>query len=378
MHNIIRDKMMRAKRNKDLELMKVLYENNRNNLQISLEYAKLLIEKNKKEEAREILIDLLNTQIDNCAMLELGRLEKQDGNIALARKYFNELLKFQDDKTCVMLELGKLEKEQGNFSIARKYFKSLLNSTNNARAILELGKLEKMDGNIESARKYFNKLLDNKNSVEYAMLELGILENEIGNIEETREYFIKTLNEASDKSYVLPLLILLEIQEHNYSAAFDYINFAIKQNITIESNLILYISRKLNVFFDIDYTKMKYNYSLNQLLEYDEYIAMEHILERHIEGDSLVNFNKNEDVYKLFNNIKECLNEKNKLRHLVFNDRYIVKKKNVGRDGQNAVLVVTLPESKDIITMYPVKNKKNINRYLKEINDGAEKVLIKK
>ena len=43
-----------------------------------------------------------------------------------------------------------------------------------------------------------------------------------------------------------------------------------------------------------------------------------------------------------------------KINKLVVNDVYIIPYENIGRKGEPYLKVVTLPNTKDIITMYPV------------------------
>lgn len=405
MYNKTYEKIQKAKENNDVSAMGKLYRKNQKDLLIKFEYAKLLRLSGNKIESRKLLLEMLNTDNWTYASLELGKFEKEDGNIELARKYFKSLLHTRDKKYAIF-EIGKIEKEQGNIELARQYFEQLVKEykdvyammelgilekeqgnikkarqyfemirkldNNNSFAIFELGKLEREIGNLKIARKYLESLLNEKNK-DYAKLELGMLEKEDGNIEKARKYFESLLN-TQNKDYAFKLLILLEFLEKNYILALKYINEALKQNIEINYDLIIFLGRELNVYFDVNYETMKYNYSMNQLLDYDEYCAIEHIVERHIKND----FNKKVDVYKLFNDAKNYLSDENKINKLNFNDLYLLRMDNIGAHNENYLFVVTLPHSKDIITMYPVKDKKSIIKYLDEDEKEHKNKLIKK
>jgi len=405
MYNKTYEKIQKAKENNDVSAMGRLYQKNRKDLLIKFEYAKLLRLNGNKIESKKLLLEMLNTDNWTYASLELGKMEKEDGNIEPAKKYFKSLLHTRDKKYAIfqlgkiakeegnielarqyfkqlikeyndiyaMMELGILEKEEGNTKLARQYFETIIKLDNNdSFAIFQLGILEKEDGNIKQARKHLKSLLNTQDS-DYAKIELGILEKEDGNIEKAREYFESLLN-TQNKDYAYKLLILLEFLEKNYILALKYINEALKQNIEINYDLIIFLGKELNVYFDVDYETMKYNYSMNQLLNYDENCAIEHIVKRHVKNG----FNKKVDVYKLFNDVKDYLSDENKLNKLNFNDLYLLRMDNIGAHNENYLLVVTLPHSKDIITMYPVMDKKSIIKYLDKDEKEREKTLFKK
>lgn len=302
---------------------------------------------------------------------------KTHEKMKIAKKYkdivaMEKLYKENPNDNIIKFEYARLLKFKGNKNKSKMLLLELLNTDNWNYATMELGKIEKEQGDIKKAREYFESLL-NTQSKAYAILELGILEKEQGNIEKAREYF-ETLLNTQDKSYAFIMLVLLEFLEKNYLSVFNYINEALKQNIDVNYNFIIYLSKELNVFFDVDYEKMNYNYSMNQLLDYDEYCAIEHIVDRHVKND----FNKKVDVYKLFNVVKDYLSEENKINKLNFNDLYLLRLDNIGANGENYLLVITLPHSKNIITMYPVEDKMSINKYINEYENNGKKKLIKK
>ena len=90
-----------------------------------------ILKKRNLEEARPILIEMLETSNRCYALLELGRLEFMARNMELARHYLVISLKegTKKDKYFAKITLGKIEACCGNIELARKYFNELLQIT---------------------------------------------------------------------------------------------------------------------------------------------------------------------------------------------------------------------------------------------------------
>jgi len=370
MDNITYNEFQKAKKDKDLIGMQKIYRLNKNDLIIIFEYAKLLILNGYKREGRELLQSLIGTKNEKYAMLELGRLEASVGNAEKARKCFETLVKTRND-AYAMLELGRLEASVGNVEKARKCFETLLNTPNKFYAMLELGRLEASVGNVEKARKCFETLLNTPNKF-YAKLEQGRLEASVGNVEKARKCF-ETLVKNRNDAFAMSELVLLEYKEKNYLQSFELINKALKEKFDISSYIIIAICMELNIFFSqIDFKKLNYPYSVKQLINYDYDMAIDHIIKRHasINGKSV--FNKQIDVNDLFDNVKDKLIDQNKINLLNFNDVYVIPYENIGQNGENYLMVITLPHTKNVLSMYPVFSKYGFE----DVDD--EKELIKK
>lgn len=299
----------------------------------------------------------------NNTVYEAFQLAKKQKDLSKMKRLCNN----NPNEPIIKFEYAKLLVLNGDFKRARKTFRELLNTSNRNYALFELGKMEKKLGNLEKSRVYFTNLLGTYNE-EYALLELGNFDYEAGNLEKSRETFEKLLGSRVE-NYALFELALLEMKEVNDAQMFKYLNKLWQdKSIDVNYDLLLYLSKKLNIFFDFDYSEIKYTYTLEQFLDYDEYCAIEHILERHSEE-----FSADVDIYKLFIDVSEDLVEENKVKKLSFNDIYLIKKDNIGADGENNLFVVTLPNTKDIITMYPLYNERCIEsdmdkHFVKKIN----------
>ena len=303
---------------------------------VKFELAKLLIKNNKtKTEGKNLLLDLLDSRNKTYAMLELGKLEASEGNDKEARKYFLELLN-TPSKTYAMLELGRLEASERNNKEARKYLLELLNTPNKTYAMLELGKLEASEGNNKEARKYFLQLYNEKD--EYAMLQLlflDIKENDLLNAQQL-------LDQISLKCF----------------SSFQY------------RNIKIYLNYKLGLIKDSD-IEFK-NYFVQQLFNYNIGLTLEHIKNHLDENDNKrlhTIFNNNVNLRDLFYEVQEKICEVNPIEYC-FVEKYIVccneDISTINGEKTRYVRVITLPNSKNIITMYP------INVINKQLNNNKQ------
>lgn len=117
--------------------------------------------------------------------------------------------------------------------------------------------------------------------------------------------------------------------------------------------------KEFNIFFKC--TRYDNLYNNNQLIDYDEYVAVEHIIDRHSND-----FSEHIDIYSLFNEIKSKLIDEYRVDCLKFNDVYDIPYQNVGYD-KHIIRVYTIPNTKNILTMYPLEDKNIRNSDIPEI-----------
>ncbi len=415
MESFINTLLNNAKATKDLKMIAGLYNGYKDNLIIKFEYAKMLTFYGKYAEAEQIYKELLGTRNSDYAMLELGRSCRYAGDIDKAREYF-EILTKKGDKAGMFelarlegqygkverakklfgdikgdkltgyakVEIGKLEEGQGHIDKAREIFKDVISTHKLASAKLALGKLERDVGNIDAARGQFESIFKNykdlagkyelgrlelflgnyekakeifldlqKNYNQLAAyIELGRLEYVKGNLKEAKECFLK-LEDTKIERFGYYLLVALYLKENDYEETFRYIKQAMDHGHWINPDIVCLISKELNIFFpQIDYQKYSINYTVDQVLNYDVSKALKHVKKRHINLNNS-DFKEGVDLDSLIVEVKDLLDDNCKVKKLGFNDVYIIPYPNIGKFGEEHVKVVTLPNTKDIITMYP-------------------------
>ena len=417
MDNAVYAKYMEAKTTGNLTLMKNLYKKHKDEVIIKFEYGKMLVRNKELREARKlfkeilglseniyallelgrveymlgnietargIFLNLLGTKNQCLALFELGKLENNLGNVDAAARCYEEILKQKTDPYA-MLELGRLEVEKGNYIRARKQFENILKIKYDVYAIFEIAKLEARLGNLKEAKRLLESILDSKNRLN-ALLELAKVEFSLGNIEGAKVYLntllttrnrnaatmelgriefmegnidksialFKSLIGTNSEEYALPILINVNIKLKRYEEAFDYMMYSKKKKYYIDQKAELILMKELNVTFDKVYNK-PLSYGCNQLLDYDTYAALEHIIARH-----KYEFNEDIDISMLFATIGDSLTHETFSGKFVLNDVYDVPYDNVGV-GSSVLRVITLPGTKNILSMYPLFDKEYVD-----------------
>lgn len=324
-----------------------------------LELARLDHQTGKDKSAREALTELSQTDDGHVAKYSLGLVEKEKGNLDKAKEMFLSLLdKPNADKA--KFQLAKISEMIGDVNQARFYLQDLVRSVKAKEAQFELGRLESKVRNYDKAREILETLY-NEEQKEEAKLELGILEYMAGNPDIARSHFNYLIKEK-DNEYARRLLLLLEVKEGNDLVAIKMIHKYLAEKRDVNLHIILYLSKKYNIFFDnFNYSKINIRYNTKQLIDYDSNEVIKHILTKHCYSSCQSKFDNFVDIRNLFTSIAEQLNEENKITCLHFNEIYIIPYQHAGALGQNYIKVITLPNSKDIITMYPLFDKYEVS-----------------
>lgn len=304
--------------------------------------AKELANKEKYRDAIIILKRLCKFEPNDLILkFELARLLIKNEDTKIEGKLLLEELLDTENKAYAMIELGKLKLEEENKKEARKYFLLALNTENKAYAMIELGKLELKEDNVEKSRYYLEEALNISNEEEKT-LELGKLD-------------------PKDKSFALMQLIYLEIKNKDYIKAYNYFEkltdySCLNKNEIKEINF--YLKYKLNLLTEED--KKNKGYFCNQLLNYDEEKALEHI-KLHLDENNCKRkhtiYNKTLNINIVFNDIKIRIYDMTPdLSTLV--DKYIIEYDyiigSINNIETNTLKVVTFSNTKNILTMYPI------------------------
>lgn len=213
----------------------------------------------------------------------------------------------------------------GNYDLAVEEFKELAisNSSKSFESYTFLGKIANFFKQYDLERKYYNEMLKLKD-----------------NVKETPYIY----------------LACLDIREGNIKAAKKNIKSISKQFRELNETAIM----QLNAILGISLPKEKNKfYSIRQIKNYDINEAIEHI-KRHTNGfnyyEECGNFNDDIDIKELVYYTREKIENMEPSYFNVF-DNYVIEYPNVGTYGDiklDYVEAIVVPNTKNIITMYPV------------------------
>lgn len=297
-----------------------------------------------------------------------GCIARKRGNIEEALKYFKEVVKNTNDKKKVYWE-AKLQIATINFlhgydDITIRICKDIIQN-----CTLEGKRTNAYDvyGRLLIRRLEFDeayKIYNDCNNEE--IKKMGFAQLKISNYE--FEEALKLLSEIDVsepemKYYNLYSLLQVLYRLDKYDEYVKYYN-EFKQlydmdYVTISfadiERMKLYLDKKNNKEFTVD---TQY-YSNVQIVNYSDELAIKHIIERHSTGQGDGSFKNGCDIRKLFYEIKNSLSNYKPICDGL-HDKYVIEMPDIGYgvDGSRAdyVVVFTLPNSTDIITMYATSN----------------------
>lgn len=178
------------------------------------------------------------------------------------------------------------------------------------------------------------------------------------------------LNKFIDDQKAIKKLFLIYYYTRRYQEAYDMILDVYKAECfsPIGTRIMeIFIEHKLGLSINLDVEEF---YKLKQLKNYNEEEAIKHISEhKYIEDfdeNAEIMFNKRIDLEKLFKITRENLKNAERSSKLDSCDIYYFALHNVGLDSDNIYnyfKVVAIPETNNIITMYPCNEETS-----KEIN----------
>ena len=251
--------------------------------------------------------------------------------------YFYKIIEELEEKAYI---------KKNDYKKAEEQFKN--NRELDERTMKNLGKIELLKGNFEKAEQYFSSLdIQNGNARDFY-----------------DEYYRLALIKFRLKKYDETLIILNRLEENLDVYEVSDMAYEIKR-------IKLYIYKKLNK----DYSKINdYTYSEKQIISYDINDAIDHVMNNHYYNPRISKFNDNINIEELFNTIKDKMNDENVTYDSLF-DKYMVKYPNIGINMDNEsihqILVLTLPNTKDIITMYPCDGTESVFN-LEELEEKAK------
>lgn len=332
------------------------------------------------------IIEKINKLDPKCELikLELARLLIIKGttkNKRIARKILLELCETEREYAAI-LELGQLELSEGNYDVAEELFKNLLDTTWEDDALFQLINLEEKRENNDKAEKYLmillNKINDyskiTKDTLILKLAEIKINKGEYLEARKTYEYLLYNLEDKyKNKNNIYNArkkLIILNIKQENYAEAYaclQEINDIIEetQNLRL-SGVRFYLEYKLGILKDPDSYK---SYFSSQVLHYNENKALYHIKSHLYEKNEKfvhTTFYDDIDIEKLFNEIKIKIQGES-IKKFSFCDCYMIDCGYpigmIDKRETTKMKVITIPNTKNIISMYPILSFDKANDY---------------
>ena len=220
--------------------------------------------------------------------------------------------------------------------------------------MIKLGKVELLKGNFEKAEEYL-KVVDIENdNVNYYF----------------EGFYLKALVKFRLKKYDETLYILDLIEKNSERMELKEMTYEFER-------MRLCISKSQNKMIDIDIDTN--SYSQRQIASYSKQDALRHIISHHCGENSISKFQSEEQVRQIFDSIGDLLTSENVIYDSSY-DKYIIKYSYVGSCKDNANIhqlsVITLPGTKDIITMYPLNG--NESNIIVEEHDQPKKNKVKR
>ncbi len=332
---------------------------NKNDLFSKFELARVKNKMFKSDEAEKLLDEIISLKetkklrIDGYEYLELVKCYLDTKQYKKARKILKKIYKAMPNDACVKYFYGILEFREKNYVLARQYFNEALDINYNESYEFFLGTTERLLGNYSSAEECLNNCLDKYRQKHQVLFELSMIAIRKGNFNKAINYLEEATSFTGVDKNLYKVLAFAYIKNNDFEKAALLIekNSFLKRRLDRE--VLLYLSKNSNIFYkDLDFSQNDLSYEELQLLDYDEFVAIEDI------NDYSKSINDKEfneiDLYSLFIILKDKLNKENKIERLTVMDAYAVKFKNI------LLKVITLPNTKDIISIYPIYDKGNI------------------
>lgn len=295
-------------------------------------------------------------------------------------------------KIVINYYIGLINITQGDLDGAMVIFKDLLNNEyiepyKKKEVELSIARVLMYQSKLDKAESLLNRLKENNEIfpgvADSFLIDIQILRK---NYDLAKEMII----EKGDDLESLFKYMNISIHETNFDKArciFEKIKFICNKNSYINKEFSIRIKKAETFLNNIDkketddFDIYSTQYLANQIRNYKEEDAIEHI-KRHYDSDKdYNNFNKEIDINELFIYMKNNLSEENFIINKML-DVYLIPYENVGHNNNsslNHISVNVLPGTKNIITAYPsgkyiTYEERDNDEEVEEINNDKPKV----
>lgn len=352
--NVLASLYMDQDRNK--EALDVLKKAKNQNDKYKVKLAKVHVLLGHTIEAKKLLEEINTDNLERESFKDLITIHVVMDDYETAKEYIEKLKDIKDvnyykslsEKAYIYCKEGK-HKEA--VDIAQEAIDTKFENKTK-EVYLVLGNSYTHLANYDKAKESLKKALDSsrKSVREEAIYRLGKLEQHVKNFEEAKMYYEALIEtEEKDFSHGYINLAAIYIKEENYKEAEKIIK-RMKKNCPNYNELDY---RKVKLIIDKhlgrDLSKVEpLVYTEKQIIDYKEEDALIHIKE-HREHN--MKFSDNIDIDELFKKTKDLMTEDNLVYGDCF-DVYEIDYPNISTFSAR-LRIVALPNSKEVITMYP-------------------------
>lgn len=322
---------------------------------------------------KEIKIDK-NDKLNRKVLQYKGKIESTGHNYNQAIKYLEDSLGNRKDDVywSSILELAKTNYKMGNVEEAHNLCIRLKENKNTFFGDVDilLGNIYSAKGNLERAEQHYLNALKNRGKFieKAALFNLGNLNMQKGDYPLAKKYYQEvTKHQQLYKAPAYFQLLYLSIREEDYQNCHKII--AELEQLELNSSMKESIE-KVKLYLDVKRkAKIKlsriHNYTDEQIINYSEEKALNFITSNKKRD---VSFNEEIDQSTLFYSIKSKLTA-DKLTINSLMDSYLIEYPSIGYrqdEKLNDLRVICLPNTKDIITMYPDSRVKKTTESIEE------------
>ena len=282
-------------------------------------------------------------------------------DLKMALRYVEEYDSFEPKSSSFFVTKGIVKYLTHDYETACEILKRVYEANYSpavfSKSACWLARIELLKGNIEEAKKYFN---DSEDSPLKIILKAEI-EASQGNYEVAINILKTNSILVTDSLELMMLYANILIRMKEYSKAKAVIeNFIQNHPITLEQTQIE-IERYMAIIKKNfgEYVEKSYSYFIKQIVNYSNLRSLDHIMAHYYSengsGKFSPSFNINDEYFKIRNIIKDMNPVFRSLSSSV--DEYIIDYPGAGVLGDislDKIQVVTIMETKDIITFYPV------------------------
>lgn len=328
--------------------------------------ASVLVGKKEYDMARDLIDGVIGQikrrELLNKAIYILANIEYENDNLENCQKYLN---KISNDYISKKILEAKLLYKQSNYAKSKSICKSLYNEPDFYLEAYALNAKNNIGLKLyDEAKQELEKVIhkDKINSILY--YDLGLLHFQRQDFEKSLEYFEYIIENISYmKNSAIQKSIYANIKLKRIQAAYDLYTKFIENDIfkddpKKEIQLRAYFSK----YIPECQPCVSNFYSYKQIKNYNKDAALSHIYKRHYninqnDKERHTLFSSKINIRQLFNYAKNNISQENFYDNNFF-DEYVIKYSDCTLDIDNSMKelkVITIPNTNDIITMYPCR-----------------------